>query len=138
MKKCTHNIYNHWGIDMQQQKTSDNKFMKYFNAKVAPVAKNVEDYRPKLVKWAVIWASLIGLIPLPVIIFVLMSNIPITEKLFIIALCIVFICIIIASCIFSIKKIYALFAKEKIIPVLLGFWGNFTYIPPINLSLIHI
>lgn len=117
----------------QQQNKNANNFMNYFNSKVLPITQNIENVRSKIYTIFVIWASIIAFIilvfTLPVIIVGKIS----TTTLACIIMMIVFpLVAFILGPVFSIQKIYTMFVKEKIIPSLLGFWGNFTYIPPMN------
>lgn len=119
----------------QQQKTNNNanNFMNYFNSKVLPITNNIEGYRSKLLIGSIIWAVVVAGFPVLFSFLVLFSGGTLTDKLSIIACFLVPAALAVCAPVFYARKIYAMFFKEKIIPVLLGFWGNYTYVPPINL-----
>lgn len=117
-----------------QQKTNNNanNFMSYFNSKVLPLTADIEKYRSKIFIGVIIWAVFVFAVPLLFSIVVLLSKGPITEKIMPLAIILIPAAAAVYIPLFFVKKIYGMFAKEKVIPALLGFWGNYTYVPPMN------
>ncbi len=117
-----------------QQKTNNNanNFMNYFNSKVLPVTANIEKYRSKIFIGVIIWAVIVAAIPLLLTFIILASKMAFTDKITSLAVFLLPAAAAVFAPVFFVKKIYGMFAKEKIIPVLLGFWGSYTYVPPMN------
>ena len=118
----------------QQQKTNNNanNFINYFNAKVLPLTDSIEKVRSKIKTGIIIWAILVCAVPLLLCLLIIFSKGQITDKLATILCLLVPAAVAVFAPVIFIKKIYAMFTKERIIPALLGFWGQFTYIPPLN------
>lgn len=123
-------------MPQQQQKNNNaNNFMSYFNSKVLPLTKDIEGTRSKIITGAIIWAAVVMIIPILIILVILTSKSPVNEKLLSVAFLFIGpLVIFVVVPLFNIKQIYGMFAKEKIMPTLLGFWGRFTYVPPMNLA----
>ena len=118
----------------QQKPKNTNNFMNYFNTKVLPVTSNIESYRSKIFIAVAVWAAIVAVPPLFFSLMLLFAqNVPIVQKLIMIATFLIPTAIAVSIPLFFVKGLYGMFAKEKVIPALLGFWGNYTYVPPMNI-----
>ena len=119
----------------QQQQTKNNagNFMNYFNSKVLPVTVNIENYRSKIFIGIIIWAVIVAALPVLFSLIILFAKGTLIDKIIAIVTFLIPTAIVICIPVFFIKKIYSLFAKEKVIPALLGYWGAYIYVPPLNL-----
>lgn len=109
------------------------QFVDYFHSKVLPSANTVEKTRSKIITVFSIW-SVIVLVPS------LLFTIALLPKTFSMESIVGFVLPMLFPVVFLIviplnlvRKLYGLSAKKRILPVLLGFWGNYSYIPPINI-----
>lgn len=118
----------------QQQKTNNNanKFMNYFNSKVLPLTEDIEKYRSKILIAAAIWHAFVLAVPILFSLVILLAKGPIVDKIAPIVISLFPAIAVVYMPLFLIKKIYGMFVKEKVVPALLGFWGDYTYIPPMN------
>lgn len=116
-----------------QQNKNANNFMNYFNSKVLPNTQIVEAIRSKLKLVFMIWSAVVSIAVL-FIVFLVLTSTAITKDSLIWAIAIIVMSLIafVVAPLMTIKPTYGMFAKEKILPSLLGFWGKFTYIPPMN------
>lgn len=111
------------------------KFMEYFNSVVLPQAYEVERKRIKLFNICSVW----GVIVFGACLFWAVSLLPaklddldlLVPPLFAIIFPMVF---LVFSPIKLIRKIYGIDAKERLLPLIIGFWGNFYYDAPTNLA----
>lgn len=121
-------------MPQQQQNKNANNFMSYFNSKVLPNTNIVENVRSKINIAFWIWSAIILAVTLFIVYIVLTSKAMSKDNLlWAITMVVLFFLAFVLGPFTTIKKAYGMFAKEKIIPSLLGFWGDFTYVPPINL-----
>lgn len=111
------------------------KFMEYFYSRVMPQAFEVEKKRSKYFNIYAVWgltvlglSLLVGLSSLPA------KSVRIDNLIFGLLLMIfpMFFLFKLPSGI--LKSMYALEAKERLLPLIIGFWGNFKYIAPTDLG----
>lgn len=111
------------------------KFIEHFNSVVLPRAYEVEKKRRKLFIICAVW----GLIVFVASLFWAVSLLPaefdnptlLISPLFAIIFPMVF---LVHSPIKFIRKIYGKDAKERLLPLIIGFWGDFSYVPPTDLA----
>lgn len=124
---------------MEQQQTQTKQkmnFSAYFTAKVAPAAKKIEEYRNRIVTISAIWTTVVVILSLsPVGSAVINTKNPVLGDSLALGLFYIAGPVIIFALlpVLTAKNIYHIFAKEILIPRLLGFWGKFTYTPPANI-----
>ena len=124
---------------MEQQQTQTKQkmnFSAYFTAKVAPAAKKIEEYRNRIVTISAIWTTVVVILSLfPVGSAIINTKNPVLGDSLALGLFYIAGPVIIFALlpVLTAKNIYHIFAKEILIPRLLGFWGKFTYTPPANI-----
>ena len=123
-------------MEQEQQKTQKMNFSTYFTQKVAPAAEHIEKTRKKIINIA------IKIFAVPVVLCVIFALLCLIaggrdgkaqEALICALMLIVAPIFAVIVYMFSIKKIYNFYAKEILIPRLLGFWGQFRYYAPLNI-----
>ena len=133
---------------MAQQSVEKNpnkaqQFLEYFNKVIVPEASSVEGKRNKIITFFKVWGIIVTGCALLMAIACLNPKHIDFGVFFTIFLPPVVILVLVP--LFFVRSLYAISAKKKILPKLLSFWGEFNYVPPINiytalygLSLIHI
>lgn len=121
---------------MAQQSVTKNpnkaqQFLEYFNKVIVPEASSVEGKRNKIITFFKVWGIIVTGCALLMAIACLNPKHIDFGVFFTIFLPPVVILVLVP--LFFVRSLYAISAKKKILPKLLSFWGEFNYVPPINI-----
>lgn len=121
---------------MAQQSVTKNpskaqQFLEYFNKVVVPEASSVEGKRNKIITFFKVWGIIVTGCALLMVVACLNPKHIDFGVFFTIFLPPVVILVFVP--LFFVRSLYAISAKKKILPKLLSFWGQFNYVPPLNI-----